>query len=372
MLYGRLLPLGSTQRPIPIEPQTAADFDLLWTTLRDRYAYFDSKATGWDCVRARYRPTAERTQSVRELIGSLEGVLDELYDPHTHLNSNLRNSYWLDPPQIYAVWKGSDAVITEVKTATPAEAAGVRAGMRITAINGVGVRAAVNARLPKCLRRPDPAAADWALVSAVAGRRDEPAVTLSVLDTATGGKRTISFENAPAPSNQPAVQVRILPDCVGYIAVRTFAEESVVAAINDGLDRVRRCGALILDVRNNNGGDTAVTRPVLGRFIHERKPYALMARRKGGQLSERWTEFVDPVGPWTYDGRVIVLVDHWTMSAAEGFAMAFRTMHRGLVAGTGMAGLGAGVGYFDLPNSHLRVQYSAEPVYDLMRGAALI
>ena len=86
--------LGALKGQSLSSAESAADFDLLWTTLRDRYAYFDSKATGWDCVRARYAPTAERAQSVRELIGSLEGVLDELYDPHTHLNSNLRNSNW--------------------------------------------------------------------------------------------------------------------------------------------------------------------------------------------------------------------------------------------------------------------------------------
>ena len=32
------------------------DFDELWETIRDRYAYFEEKATDWDRVRAIYLP----------------------------------------------------------------------------------------------------------------------------------------------------------------------------------------------------------------------------------------------------------------------------------------------------------------------------
>src|SRR4029079_3964165 len=32
------------------------DFDELWETLRDRYAFFEDKATDWDRVRAIYQP----------------------------------------------------------------------------------------------------------------------------------------------------------------------------------------------------------------------------------------------------------------------------------------------------------------------------
>src|SRR5687768_83042 len=65
--------------------QFTEDFDYLWSQLRDNYAYFDRKQTDWNRVREIYRPRVDGISSKREFVGLLEKVLEELYDPHTHL-----------------------------------------------------------------------------------------------------------------------------------------------------------------------------------------------------------------------------------------------------------------------------------------------
>jgi hypothetical protein len=64
------------------------DFDYLWSQLRDNYAYFDRKQTDWHRVREIYRPRLAGVRNKREFITLLERVLEELYDPHTHLKIN--------------------------------------------------------------------------------------------------------------------------------------------------------------------------------------------------------------------------------------------------------------------------------------------
>jgi carboxyl-terminal processing protease len=152
---------------------------------------------------------------------------------------------------------------------------------------------------------------------------------------------------------------------IGYIHIRSFGNSDVVTAFDAALATLHETRGLILDARDNGGGDTAVARPIMGRFIAERKPYALMRRREGPSLSAAWTEYVDPRGPFTYAAPVIVLTNRWSGSMAEGFPMGMRDIGRARIVGTPMMGLGAAVFPLRLDRTGLQAQYSAEPVYDL-------
>ena len=88
-----------------------------------------------------------------------------------------------------------------------------------------------------------------------------------------------------------------------------------------------------------------------------------MTSRDGPGLGPRRPEFVDARGPWTYSAPVVVLVDRFSVSMAEGFAMALSGLGRARIVGTRMARLGAAVGRIELPYSKIAVQISTEPVY---------
>jgi hypothetical protein len=59
----------------------------------------------------------------------------------------------------------------------------------------------------------------------------------------------------------------------------------------------------------------------------------------------------------------VVLVNHFSESMAEGFAMGLDGMKRATVVGTPMSGLGAGIAHTSLESSGIGVQISAEPVF---------
>ena len=109
---------------------------------------------------------------------------------------------------------------------------------------------------------------------------------------------------------------------IGLIAISTFANRGVVPAFDRALEALRTTRGLIVDVRSNAGGDTAIARPIIGRLITAR-------RRSRVDDKPRWTrsrpassEFVDARDPWTYSAPVVVVVDRFSVSMAEGFAMA--------------------------------------------------
>jgi carboxyl-terminal processing protease len=354
--------LGTTP---PADITLAQDFDELWETLRDRYAFFEEKQTDWDRVRAIYRPQLDGVGDDEEKWKRLiDAVTNELYDAHTHFSAPQPGlPRW--PLSDIMVEKRGDAVLVQaVRDDSAASDSGIQLGERIVTIDGMPIDRAAALRTPRALRRPDPAALTYAYNAAVGGNRERER-RLQVADAA-GAVRNLVLPYRPVPNRPPIISKR-LDDGFGYIAITTFGDYDAPAQFDAALDQLKDAPGLVLDTRFNGGGDTAVAKPIMGRFISERRPYARMRRRSGTGtgLTNAWTEYVDPKGPFTYDRPVVVLANHWSGSMAEGFPMGMKGIGRARVVGTPMMGLGAAVFPLRLDRTGIEINYSAEPVYDV-------
>jgi carboxyl-terminal processing protease len=347
----------------PHDVTYAEDFDELWQTLGERYCYFGEKRTDWKAVRALYRPQALAAGSRDDFAAVVDRVLGELYDAHTHRGGAADGTARLP---YYDLWvesgRGNGALVTSVRDGSAAADAGIVPGDTITGVDAAPVATRAAALMPRCLSRPDLAATAYALNVAVSGRRGQP--RRLALRSAEGGERSVLLPLKVTPK-LPDVESRLLPGGYGCIILRSFADQAVIDAFDAALLRFRDTPGLIIDVRQNGGGDTAVARPIMGRFIAEQKPYARMRRRDGSHLGDPWTEVVDPRGPFTYGAPIAVLTTRWSASMAEGFPMGMRGIGRALIVGTPMMRLGAGVFPLHLDRTDIQLQYSAEPVYDV-------
>jgi carboxyl-terminal processing protease len=363
LLAAQALPYRTSAAEPPHDVTYAEDFDELWRTLGERYCYFGEKRTDWNAVRALYRPEALAAGSRDDFAGVVDRVLGELYDAHTHRGGAPDGAARLP---YYDLWVESGreggALVTSVRDGSAAADAGIVPGDTITDVDGTLVAIRAAASMPRCLSRPDPAATAYALNVAVSGRRGQPRYL--TLRSTKGGERSVLLP-VKITSKLPDVESRPLPGGYGCIVIRSFADQAVIDAFDAALLRFRDAPGLVIDVRQNGGGDTAVARPIMGRFIAERRPYARMRRRDSDHLSDAWTEFVDPRGPFTYAAPVAVLTTRWSASMAEGFPMGMRGIGRAKIVGTPMMRLGAGVFPLRLDRTDLGLQYSAEPVYDV-------
>lgn len=345
----------------PRDVRFAQDFDELWTTLAERYAYFDQKRTDWACVRSRYRPQAIAAENYEGFQDVLGEVLNELYDRHTFVRGQRPDSPRGPFFDMLAERDGQSARVLDILDGSAADAAGMTIGDRIVAVDGRPISTLVSELMPKCLSGFDPAAEAYAINSAVSGRQGQPRRL-----TVRSGEDPPRRLDVPLRSMEPKPEFEssTLEGGIGYIAIRSFADEKIASDFDSALARFSAAPGIIIDVRNNGGGDTAVARPIMGRFIRERAPYALMKRREGAGLSEPWTEYVEPRGPFTYDKPVVVLTNHWSASMAEGFPMGMRGLGRAIIVGTPMMRLGAAVFDLRLDRTGTNAQYSGEPVYD--------
>jgi carboxyl-terminal processing protease len=361
-------------------PQTTAtrqqyeeDFDYLWQSIADDYAYFDQKQTDWKRVREIYRPRIQMVQTPNDFIGLLESVLEELYDFHTHLNTNTAASPRLVPSgtDLWAEWIMGKAMITEVRHESAADRAGIRIGMQVASINGIAVDEAVRGRLGKSLRvNEDVAAKNWALRILLAGRHNQKR-SLEIIDK--GGRRVIAIDQpagGEAPEKQPLLEYRRIDKGIGYIRINnSLGDLELIKQFDLALSALRHTRGLILDLRDTpSGGNTTVARGIMGRFISRDLAYqkhSIPAEERQYGVKRSWIEMVSQRGEFTYTAPLVVLVDHWTGSMGEGISIGFDGMRRAMVVGTEMARLVGATSGIRLPNSGIGVNFPTEKLFHI-------
>lgn len=352
--------------------QYEADFDYLWKNISDYYAYFDQKKTDWNKVREIYRPRINETSTRADFVRLLEDVLEELYDFHTHLNTNTASSPRLVPSgtDIWAEWIGDRAIIKEVRAGSAAERAGVRIGMQVVSINGVAAREAVEKRVGKSLRSSDVAARNWALGILLAGRRNEKR-SVELIDN--GERKLFHIDDPPATqtlARKPLLEYRLIGEGIGYIRINnSLGDTDLIKQFDAALAALRNTKGLILDLRDTpSGGNTTVARGLMGRFVSRDMPYqkhSIPAEERQYGARRSWIELVSPRGDFTYTAPVAVLVNHWTGSMGEGITIGMDAMRRATIIGTEMARLVGATSGIRLPNTGIGVTFPTEKLFHI-------
>ena len=357
-----------------LDKQFGKDFIEFWTTVKKNYAYFDNKHTDWEKVRDVYLPIAEKVHTKAEFITVLENAIEELYDNHFSLNTNLESSTRLVPSgsDLWAEWIGDKAVVTEVRKDFSADRAGVRAGMEIVSINGRPVDEAVNARVGKCIKRADTEVRNFALRQLLAGTYLVPRIIATKSQQTT---KVFNLDKAKGDLTDTydyptLLESKLLAEDIGYIRFNnSLGETAVVHTFDSALSKLQRSKAIIIDLRETpGGGNSTVARGILGRFISKDTPYQkhiLPMEAKVYGIKRSWLEIVSPRGPFTYSKPVVVLVNHWTGSMGEGIAIGFEATGRATIVGTRMAALNGAINGFELSFSKIPYSFPTEQLYQV-------
>ncbi len=357
-----VLALGTTR--LTSQTKYGKDFDTFVEDFQGNFAYIDRPDKPWLTWQQRFGPEAGAATSQEALDVVLASAIAELHDFHAEVRSPLPNR-WLPVPtfaDIWAEWRTGQAIIVAVRTGSDAERSGLVPGDRVTRIGSSTTAEAITTRLGFTAATADANARNWALLSILAGRASE-ARALTI--TNSSGIRTVTlpterrFDRAATP-----LSTRTLPGNIGLIRFNnSLGEQTTVAAFDAVLNTLRTSSALILDLRDvPSGGDSSVALGIMGRLVTSQKPYQRHRIPHYGQpdIERNWVEFAAPRGPYTYNGPVAVLVDHWTGSMGEGIAIGLDGMGRGVVIGTPMAHLAGAVSDFHLPLTGTAVAFATE------------
>ena len=162
------------------------------------------------------------------------------------------------------------------------------------------------------------------------------------LQAASGDKHlVVTLSDEPA-ANSPRdclfVNVGVLTGNVGYIKFNAFRSPDVCGGIAAAaMSLVADCDALILDLRDNPGGDPVMVAFMSSYFFAHPIHLSDIYERRTNATVESWTLPFVP-GPKFVDKPIFVLTSPRTFSGAEEFAYGLQMLKRAVVVGEASGG----------------------------------
>lgn len=305
----------------------------------------------WDAIVTQTKHRIDESSSFDEAIGHIAAAVDTLNDSHTVLLppqtvvnashgyvhdwralvpvSNLRHDYGWGYEII-----GERCFITRVRPGSDAEKKGLHVGDEILSINGYHPERATIQKAEYVLNV----------------LRPQTELKLEAMDP-TGVKRRFTVaakvEQVPMMSQfeQGARSIRAYEDMEHLFRPRVaeFGGELEVIkvpnfllsldAVQGLIAKARKHKALIIDLRGNHGGSEETLQFLLGGILDHEVKIGEEATRSGRK------PLIAKSAHNTFDGKVIVLIDSTSMSAAELFSRVLQVEKRGVVMGDRSAGM---------------------------------
>lgn len=380
----------------PAQQRRLNAFNLAWSTLDQNY--FDKSFGGldWEKIRTEYLPRVTAAKTDLEFHRILKEMIDRLGKSHLNIivpeyfeklelakrEARLRGKQLAAEKKVAGVNGKADEpddddtkpddpegtrygigvevrmladriVITHVNPQSGATIAGLKPGFIIDKINGVALndviaKALINGNTARDLRYLLP----YEIVESFLNGPQDTSVYLTCLDQTDtakeftvprlkldGGAISISKN---LPEQFLAYESRSLGNDVGYIKFNVFAMP-VIGKFCDSLTNFRDKKALIIDLRGNLGGIIGSMIALSGMLTD--KPLTIGTfRTRGGS-----EPFTVPAKNKHFSGRIVLLVDGESMSAAEMFASGIQGTGRAIVVGERTGGKSLPAVWIKLP-----------------------
>ena len=163
-----------------------------------------------------------------------------------------------------------------------------------------------------------------------------------------------------------SLSYRVLDNNIGYIRCATFESPIGEGNLNEILSYLALCRGLIIDIRNNGGGDLTMAERLAGRFVQEKTLVSYMQHKTGpghNDFSSKEAQYLEPSNGMRWHKKVCLLTNRSVYSAANYFAVIMRALPNVTIVGDHTGG-GSGMPMnSSLPNGW-NVRYSACPIYD--------
>ena len=328
------------------------------------YAYLDKLPGGSLPDSPVLRAEREAVSDRDSLLRYAEHRIASLADHHAITGSSFNDSWAVIPTyaDLWIVLKEGRYVVDSVQDASPAMAAGVRAGDQLIAVDGRPAAGAVAAYWGRLGLAVTPQRAQYAARVLAAGRRDrDRRLTFANKAGETRALTLPSLYRRTEKSN--LLTVTHTADSTTIRFNNSLGNPETIAAFDSTLATLPANRKIVLDLRDTpSGGNTTVARAVMGWFVDKPTGYQVHVRpdeeRQTG-IARQWIEQVLPRAGRHRLHMPTVMVGRWTGSMGEGIAIGFAVMGAAVV-GTPMAGLNGSVEDLPIGTTGLSIKLPTE------------
>jgi carboxyl-terminal processing protease len=321
-------PSGVSVAQLPVEQQSRARenlrvFNAVWDLVNRKH--YDPKTHGpkWNAAATEFGPKAAAAKDDRELYAVINAMLAPLEDSHTFAltpvqalerKTQMRARTGFNLLRMSGKW-----IVSEVLPGSPAEEAGVKVGWIVVARNGQSLGAQVDFRL-----------------------KDGEQVTWDFLDE---NDRTVRLSPVARELSLASRQImRPLEDGFVYLRFDEFAAKDR-RWFGEQLREHRAAPGVVVDLRRNPGGETFSLGISVGELFDRAVDCGTFISRSGARaVKNSWQ-----LGSANYRGKVVVLVDGASGSAAEIFAAVLQDHGRATIIGRRTAGAVLASWFYRLP-----------------------
>jgi hypothetical protein len=155
-----------------------------------------------------------------------------------------------------------------------------------------------------------------------------------------------------------SIELGRFPDNIGYLKLLSFDQniDTYHEAMDDVLDKLKDCKAIVIELRENSGGEDRVAQYIANRFASQRSLSFSVSLRNG----PRHTDFSDPIqfftkpeGKFRFTKPVAVLTNLTTFSSGETFVLAMLQNRNVKIVGDVTGGALSDAVKRELPNGWL-------------------
>jgi carboxyl-terminal processing protease len=314
-----------------IEPKEKLKiFDQVWETINDKYYDEKFNGTDWKQIRTNYLPKVENTKNDKEFYQILKQMTGELRDAHTRFwtpeEAKLKRQKQHSSIGIKVEEIEDKAVVTDVKVDSEAEKTGVKIGMFVTAIDGTNIKIKL-AEAKDTIKSSSPQAVR--LLSLRSIFRGEIGSIIKVTFTDRADKTFDVNLTRSIVSESFEVKTKILPGNIGYLRFDTF-NEKLSDKFKEALTNLKSTQGLIIDLRDNGGGQLNFVGKVAGWLLPEKTSFGEIQRREKGDKKLSFGDKKNQI----YTAPIAVLIDNDSASGSELLSIGLQEAGRAKIVGS--------------------------------------
>ena len=358
--------LATPYQPNLSDDEKVAGLSKMWAEAKYNFAYFDQiPDVDWDKLYLEYLPKVRATPNTVAYYKVLKQFYAQLRDGHTDVwvpSGPLADSVAFRPPVLAQLIEGR--VFVQQVRHDSLMRTGIVPGLEIVQVDGMPVRDYADRYVRPYQSGSTPQNVDIQTYGyqLLRGPKDRP-VAITFRDSK--GKefsRVLPRSGYSKLAPVESVIIKYLPGNVAYVQLNEFESDRGFKRFVAAFDTLAAANALILDVRQNGGGDSGNGWNILSYLTdkpfrtgsYRSRLYSPVRRARGENVL---FEPVDTGNTWSanreklFSKPVAVLISGMTFSAAEDFTVAFAAMKRGKLIGEPTGGSTGQPLAFSLPGS---------------------